>query len=97
MAWVAVDRAIKIARNYGSDGPRRSLDGRLRDEIHADVCLHGFNRGAATRFAACVTAATELDASLLMIPLVGFLPPSDPRVAGTTAADRGRSSWKADS
>ena len=83
MAWVAVDRAIKIATNYGFDGPVDRWK-ELRDEIHADVCLHGFNaeRNAFTQY----YGGSELDASLLMIPLVGFLPPSDPRVAGTTAA-----------
>ena len=83
MAWVAVDRAIRIATNYGVDGPVDRWT-RLRDEIHADVCLHGFNaeRNAFTQY----YGGSELDASLLMIPLVGFLPPSDPRVAGTTAA-----------
>ena len=72
MAWVAVDRAIKIATNYGFDGPVDRWKA-LRDEIHADVCLHGFNaeRNAFTQY----YGGTELDASLLMIPLVGFLPP----------------------
>jgi GH15 family glucan-1,4-alpha-glucosidase len=83
MAWVAIDRAIKISSNYGFDGPvdRWAM---LRDEIHADVCRHGFNaeRNAFTQY----YGATELDASLLMIPLVGFLPLEDPRVAATTAA-----------
>jgi GH15 family glucan-1,4-alpha-glucosidase len=83
MAWVAVDRAIKIVTNYGFDGPVDRWT-QLRDEIHADVCRRGFNsaRNAFTQY----YGATELDASLLTIPLVGFLPPHDPRVLATTAA-----------
>src|SRR5206468_5984343 len=83
MAWVAVDRALKIAASCGYDAPIDKWTA-LRDEIHADVCRHGFNadRNAFTQY----YGATELDASLLTIPLVGFLPPEDPRVAGTTAA-----------
>jgi GH15 family glucan-1,4-alpha-glucosidase len=83
MCWVAVDRALRIAEKYGFEGPldRWQL---LRDEIHADVCAHGFNasRNAFTQY----YGGSELDASLLLVPLVGFLPPDDPRVAGTTAA-----------
>src|SRR5262249_55729169 len=83
MAWVAVDRAIRIVTNHGFDGPVDRWR-QLRDEIHADVCRRGFNseRNAFTQY----YGATELDASLLTIPLVGFLPPHDPRVLGTTAA-----------
>jgi GH15 family glucan-1,4-alpha-glucosidase len=83
MAWVAVDRALKIAANCRYDAPIDKWTA-LREEIHADVCRHGFNadRNAFTQY----YGATELDASLLTIPLVGFLPPEDPRVAGTTAA-----------
>jgi len=83
MTWVAVDRALKMAANYGFEGPLERWQA-LRDEIHADVCRHGFNpsRNAFTQY----YGGTELDASLLLVPLVGFLPPDDPRVAGTTAA-----------
>jgi GH15 family glucan-1,4-alpha-glucosidase len=86
MAWVAVDRAIKIVEQFGFDGPIAKWTS-LRQEIHDDVCSHGFNaaRGAFTQY----YGSDELDASLLMIPLVGFLPPEDPRVAGTTAAIEG--------
>jgi GH15 family glucan-1,4-alpha-glucosidase len=83
MAWVAVDRAIKTVQSNGFEGP---LDVwiPLRDEIHRDVCTRGFNaaRNSFTQY----YGSDELDASLLVIPLVGFLPPEDPRVAGTTAA-----------
>jgi GH15 family glucan-1,4-alpha-glucosidase len=83
MAWVAVDRAIKMATSHGFEGPVERWT-QLRDEIHVDVCRHGFNseRNAFTQY----YGATELDASLLTIPLVGFLPPTDPRVLGTTLA-----------
>jgi len=83
MAWVAVDRAIKTAQHNGFDGPVAHWI-ELRGQIHADVCTHGFHpaRNAFTQY----YGSEELDASLLMIPMVGFLPPEDPRVAGTTAA-----------
>jgi GH15 family glucan-1,4-alpha-glucosidase len=85
MAWVAFDRAVKSSQLPGFD---RKLDidqlGATRDEIHAEVCDRGFD----TERNAFVQdyGSTALDASLLMIPLVGFLPPSDERVAGTVAA-----------
>jgi GH15 family glucan-1,4-alpha-glucosidase len=83
MAWVAVDRSVKdIRRRYG-EGP---LDRwvALRDEIHRDVCEHGFNaeRNAFVQY----YGSKSLDASLLMIPLVGFLPAKDPRVVSTVLA-----------
>jgi len=83
MTWVAVDRALKMAVNYGFEGPIARWQA-LRDAIHADVCTQGFNpsRNAFTQY----YGGTELDASLLLIPLVGFLPPDDPRVVATTAA-----------
>ena len=83
MCWVAIDRAIKSIQNYGCVGPLDQWIA-LRDEIHGDVCARGFNasRGAFTQY----YGSNDLDASALMIPLVGFLPPEDPRVAGTTAA-----------
>jgi GH15 family glucan-1,4-alpha-glucosidase len=83
MAWVAFDRAIKSAEQYGLDGP---LDRwrRTRDEIHAEVCRRGFDAGLNS-FVQCYDSK-ELDASLLLIPGVGFLPPEDPRVKGTVEA-----------
>jgi GH15 family glucan-1,4-alpha-glucosidase len=83
MAWVAFDRAIKSAEEFGLDGP---LDRwrRLRAEIHAEVCDRGFDR-AQNSFVQSYGSA-ELDASLLLIPEVGFLPPEDPRVRGTVEA-----------
>jgi GH15 family glucan-1,4-alpha-glucosidase len=83
MAWVAVDRAIKTAQTNGYEGPLETWTP-LRDEIHRDVCTRGFNstKNAFTQY----YGSEELDASLLMIPLVGFLPADDPRVVATTAA-----------
>jgi GH15 family glucan-1,4-alpha-glucosidase len=83
MAWVAVDRAIKTAQTNGYEGPLEKWIP-LRDEIHRDACTRGFNasRNAFTQY----YGSDELDASLLMIPLVGFLPSTDPRVVATTAA-----------
>ena len=83
MAWVAVDRTIKdIRRGYG-EGPLDRWHA-LRHEIHRDVCERGFD----TERNAFVQnyGSKSLDASLLMIPLVGFLPAKDPRVISTVAA-----------
>ena len=83
MAWVALDRVIKGMEQHGLHGP---LDRwrRLRHRIHSEVC----NRGFDARLGSFVQAygSKQLDASLLMLPLVGFLPPSDPRVRGTVQA-----------
>jgi GH15 family glucan-1,4-alpha-glucosidase len=83
MAWVAIDRAIKSAERFNLDGPvdRWRL---LRSDIHDTVCRKGFDADRNTFVQAFGSKA--LDASLLMIPLVGFLPPSDPRVRGTITA-----------
>lgn len=83
MAWVAADRAVKAVEQFGYDGPADRWKA-LRSEIHRDVCRRGFDPDRNT-----FTQSYDdprLDASLLMIPLVGFLPPSDPRVAGTVDA-----------
>jgi len=83
MAWVAFDRAVKAVERYGMDGPVEKWR-RLRTEIHAEVCEKGFNkeRNAFVQH----YGSDDLDASLLMVPLVGFLPPTDPRVLGTLEA-----------
>jgi GH15 family glucan-1,4-alpha-glucosidase len=83
MAWVAVDRAVKSVEAYGLQGPLDAWRA-LRARIHAQVCEQGFNaqRNAFVQ----VYGSRELDASLLMIPVVGFLPPEDPRVRGTVEA-----------
>jgi GH15 family glucan-1,4-alpha-glucosidase len=83
MAWVAIDRAIRAAEQYGLSAPLDQWR-RVRRRIHADVCARGFD----SRKRSFVQAydSEHLDASLLMIPLVGFLPPEDPRVRGTVDA-----------
>lgn len=83
MAWVAMDRAVKSAEHFGLDGPIQRWRA-VRDTIHADVCRRGYHAGANTFVQSYDT--TLLDASLLMVPLVGFLPPNDPRVRGTVEA-----------
>jgi GH15 family glucan-1,4-alpha-glucosidase len=83
MVWVAFDRAIKDAQAAGLEGPIDRWR-RLRDEIHAQICEQGFN-AAANTFVQSYDSS-HLDASLLLIPQVGFLPPDDPRVLGTISA-----------
>ncbi len=83
MAWVALDRAVKGVEIFGQPGPVEHWR-RVRDQIHADVCKNGYNpaRGSFVQF----YGAELLDASLLMMPAVGFLPVQDPRVRGTIEA-----------
>jgi GH15 family glucan-1,4-alpha-glucosidase len=83
MAWLAFDRLIKSAEQFGLDGPVDRWK-QHRSAVHDEVCTKGFEPKRNT-FVQYYGAET-LDASLLMIPMVGFLPPSDPRVAGTVAA-----------
>ncbi|CAL9416502.1 glycoside hydrolase family 15 protein [Streptomyces griseomycini] len=86
MVWVAADRAVRTLREHPDfDG---DLDGwrALRDEVHREVCEKGYDpeRNTFTQF----YGSRELDAALLLIPRVGFLPPDDPRVLGTIDAVR---------
>lgn len=83
MAWVAVDRSVKEIRKGFGEGPLDRWKA-LRDEIHRDVCDRGFDpdRNAFVQY----YGSKSLDASLLMIPLVGFLPSKDPRVVSTLNA-----------
>jgi GH15 family glucan-1,4-alpha-glucosidase len=83
MAWVAVDRAIKDFERFELAGPIDHWR-KLRDEIHKNVCRNGFNPNVGTFVQSY--GSTALDASLLLIPLVGFLPISDPRVVATVEA-----------
>ena len=83
MAWVAADRMAKLS-DHAPHAPPPEHWRALRDTIHADVCRRGFDASRNTFVQAY--GSNHLDASLLMIPLVGFLPPSDPRVRGTLAA-----------
>jgi len=82
MAWVAFDRAIRVAE-LGKPGAEERWRA-IRDQIHAEVCEQGYDskRGAFTQY----YGSTELDAAVLLIPEVGFLSPADPRVVSTVEA-----------
>jgi len=83
MAWVALDRAVRAVERFGLAGPVERWRA-VRDTIHADVCRQGYD----TEVGAFVQSygSKLLDASLLLIPLVGFLPSGDERVQGTVRA-----------
>jgi len=85
MCWVAADRMARSVRTHGLPGPAVHWE-RLRDQVHHDVVTHAFDAGRNTFTQAYGSAA--LDASLLLIPRLGFLPGTDPRVLGTIAAVR---------
>ncbi len=84
MAWVAFDRAATMAEASGDRPEFAERCRRVADEIHADVCQKGFDAELGSFVQAY--GARTIDASLLLIPLVGFLPPDDPRVTGTVKA-----------
>lgn len=83
MSWVAFDRAVKILEQKRREGPLDEWR-ELRDAIHRQVCDKGFDRSRNTFTQAYGSRA--LDASLLIMPLVGFLPAEDARMKGTVAA-----------
>jgi GH15 family glucan-1,4-alpha-glucosidase len=83
MAWVAFDRMVKAVEHFGLEGPAERWR-QARDEVHREVCEKGYDAGRNTFVQ--YYGAKELDASLLMIPLVGFLPAEDARVVGTVEA-----------
>ena len=83
MAWVAADRAVKAVERFGVDGPVQRWR-QLREEIKAEVCERGWDPWRQTFTQSY--GSTELDAALLMVPLVGFLPADDDQVRGTVAA-----------
>ncbi|WP_078849957.1 glycoside hydrolase family 15 protein [Streptomyces sp. NRRL F-5126] len=83
MAWVAVDRTIKLLESGDAGGPLEQWR-ELRDDIHRDVCEKGYDAERNTFTQSY--GSQELDASLLLIPQVGFLPPDDKRVIGTIEA-----------
>jgi len=85
MAWVVFDRAVRLAERFGLDAPLDRWRA-TRDEIHREVCSQGYDRGRNTFTA--YYGSEELDASVLNIPLVGFLPGDDDRVTGTIDAVR---------
>jgi len=83
MAWVAFDRAVKTAEQFNLEGPVEHWRD-IRDRIHAEVCAHGVDarRGCFVQS----YGSQEMDAALLMLPLVGFLPAADPRIQNTVRA-----------
>ncbi|MET9554006.1 glycoside hydrolase family 15 protein [Streptomyces sp. NPDC006645] len=83
MAWVAVDRTIKLIESGDADGPLERWR-EMRDDIHHDVCEKGYDKERNTFTQSY--GSKELDASLLLIPQMGFLPPDDKRVIGTIEA-----------
>ena len=83
MAWVAMDRAIKAAEKHELPAALEHWR-EVRRKIHEDVCANGYD--ARRKSFVQAYGSQQLDASLLMIPLVGFLPPDDPRVGGTIEA-----------
>ena len=83
MAWVAFDRTIKSAEKFGLKAPLAHWRS-VRKRIHEDVCQHGFDPGLGSFVQSY--GSKNLDASLLLLPLVGFLPLSDSRMRGTVEA-----------
>jgi GH15 family glucan-1,4-alpha-glucosidase len=83
MAWVAMDRAIRSAERFGHSAPLERWRN-VRDTIHRSVCEHGFNqeKNSFVQY----YGGQAVDAALLLLPLVGFLPADDPRIKGTIAA-----------
>jgi len=83
MAWVALNRAIQAVEKFGQEGPVEQWK-KLARQIHAEVCKRGFDRKLGSFVQAY--GSETVDASLLMLAMVGFLPASDPRIIGTVAA-----------
>lgn len=90
MAWVAVDRAIRGIEQFKLEGPLEKWKA-LRARIHAEVCERGYD-ASANAFTQSYDSKS-LDASLLMMPLLGFLPATDSRVVGTVAAIEKKLLW----
>ena len=86
MAWAALDRAVRNIETFGKEGPLEHWRA-VRQRIHDDVCRHGWNAGMNSFVRSY--GGKELDASLLLLPRIGFLPPDDPRIIGTIAAIEG--------
>jgi GH15 family glucan-1,4-alpha-glucosidase len=83
MAWVVFDRAVALIETHGFDGPVETYRSE-RDRLHAEICERGFDRDLNSFVQSY--GSRDLDAALLYLPLVGFLPPDDPRIIGTVAA-----------
>ncbi|HEY8318908.1 MAG TPA: glycoside hydrolase family 15 protein [Amnibacterium sp.] len=83
MIWAALDSAVRGVRDHGLEGPADRWE-RLRDEVRADIERHGFDerRNTYTQY----FGSEEVDASLLLLPQVGYCAPDDPRMLGTVAA-----------
>jgi GH15 family glucan-1,4-alpha-glucosidase len=90
MSWVAFDRGIKLCEEFGREGPVERWRA-LRDEIHQQVCREGWNESLGTFTQSY--GSQQLDASLLLLPLVGFLPADDPRVRSTVKAIQEQLTW----
>jgi GH15 family glucan-1,4-alpha-glucosidase len=91
MAWVAFDRAVASVEQLGLDGPAARWR-QIRQEIHDEICRNAFDAGANTFVQSY--GARELDASVLTMPLLGFLPASDPRIVGTVQAIEKGLGWR---
>ena len=83
MAWLAFDRAIRSAERFNLPGPVEEWR-KIRERIHADVCSRGFDSELGSFVRAY--GSKELDASLLLLPAIGFLPPNDARIISTVEA-----------
>jgi GH15 family glucan-1,4-alpha-glucosidase len=83
MAWVALDRSVRDAERFKLEAPLERWR-ELRDRMHATICKCGFDTSRQTFTQSF--GNSELDASLLLLPMVGFLPPDDRRIRGTVAA-----------
>jgi GH15 family glucan-1,4-alpha-glucosidase len=83
MVWVAVDRSVRAAEQFNQPAPLERWRA-LRTRVHETVCKYGFNESRNSFVA--YFGADSLDASLLLLPLVGFLPPDDPRIRSTVEA-----------
>jgi len=90
MAWVAFDRAVKAVQRFGLSGPAQRW-AHIRDQIHAEVLSRGVDR--ERNVFVQEYGGKALDASLLMLPLVGFLPPEDHRVRATMEAVERELTW----
>jgi GH15 family glucan-1,4-alpha-glucosidase len=83
MAWVAIDRTLRDAERFKLDGPLEHWR-KVRDHMHARICTEGFDSSRNTFTESF--GSSDLDANLLLLPVMGFLPPDDPRMRGTVAA-----------
>jgi GH15 family glucan-1,4-alpha-glucosidase len=83
MCWAALDRAVKYVEQFGRTGPVEQWRS-LRDEIHAEICAKAYDPARNTFTQSY--GSTDLDAALLLMPMLGFLPADDPRILGTVAA-----------